>query len=105
MSIFRQVTGSTTVQLAMPSVAYWEDQITVATLVIAASTVVSLIVSVLMWNAMRRQTQLTQDIFEAAHRPYVGVLKLAGGINKSGSNPAIFNLSARIKNSGNDSCS
>jgi hypothetical protein len=57
--------------------ATWKDPITLATLVIAVSTVVSVVVSVLMWAAMRRQTKVTQAMFEAAYRPYIGAIELS----------------------------
>ena len=52
----------------------WNDEvITKATIVIAAATVLALVANVLLWLTTRRSTNLTRDMFEAGHRPYVGV--------------------------------
>ena len=80
---------------------WWKDPITLATVVIAFSSIMSFLVSVLLWNVSRKYTNVTQSIFEAAHRPYVGVLSLDGSFSHHGGNPPITaNLQVVIKNSG-----
>jgi hypothetical protein len=50
--------------------AYWYAQpITVATIVIAVATVVYTVITL-------RLLKITKDIFEASHRPYIGVFKM-----------------------------
>jgi hypothetical protein len=75
-----QAAGQTPVALPPPTISTWQDPVTVATLVIAVSTVVSVLVSYLMWTATWRQAKITQEMFEAANRPYVGVLSVDGMI-------------------------
>ena len=55
----------------------WKDPliITIATAVIAFAAIVNLLVSVLMWLATNRSAKITEKIFEAAHRPYLGIVR------------------------------
>lgn len=81
--------------------ASWKDPIALSTVVIAFFSIVSVVVSFLMWNVTRRSVQVTQEILEAAHRPYLGILKLIGSINTAAPNNSIaVNLNFLVKNSG-----
>ena len=53
---------------------WWQDPITLSTMVIACATVLNLGISFFMWLATYRSMNITKNIFDAAHRPYVGVL-------------------------------
>ena len=55
----------------------WNQTIAVATIVIAVATVFYLIATVLLWLTTRRSVNLTRDMFEASHRPYVGASKIS----------------------------
>ena len=84
----------------LPVLPFWKDPITVATIVIAVSTVASLGVSFLLWNVTRGYTQVTRDIFEAAHRPYIALLDLSGDGMQSGNYPVRLVFGAKYRNSG-----
>lgn len=60
-------------QAAEAPASWADDVIAKATIVIAAATVLSLITTSLLWLTTRRSTNLTRDMFEAAHRPYIVV--------------------------------
>lgn len=51
----------------------WNETIAKATIVIAVATVLYLIATVLLWWTTRRSANLTRDMFEASHRPYVHI--------------------------------
>lgn len=84
----------------LPVLPFWKDPITLATIVIAVSTVASVGVSFLLWNVTRGYTQVTRDIFEAAHRPYIALLDLSGDGMQTGNNPVRLVFGAKYKNSG-----
>jgi hypothetical protein len=79
--------------------ATWRDPITVATVVVAIFTVVSVVVSAFMWSATRKQAQISREIFEAAHRPYVGVDNVNAFIYP-GRNGTTLQIGITTKNSG-----
>jgi hypothetical protein len=77
--------GQTPVPLPLPSpTASWDDPVTVATVVVAIFTVVSVIVSAFMWSETREQARISREIFEAAHRPYIGITELSGAMSIQG---------------------
>jgi hypothetical protein len=80
----------------LPVPSFWKDPITVATIVIAVSTVASVGVSFLLWNVTRGYTQVTRDIFEAAHRPYIALLDLSGDGVQSGNYPVRLVFGAKF---------
>src|SRR5437867_3356201 len=49
------------------------DPMTVATIIIAAATVVYSVLTVLLFITTVKNTSITRQIFEAAHRPYLGI--------------------------------
>jgi hypothetical protein len=57
----------------------WNRTIAVATVVIAVATVLYLITTVLLWVTTRQSANLTRDMFEASHRPYVYSFKVECG--------------------------
>lgn len=83
----------------LPMVPFWKDP-TLATIVIAVSTVASVGVSFLLWNVTRGYTQVTRDIFEAAHRPYIALLDLSGDGMQTGDYPVRLVFGAKYRNSG-----
>jgi hypothetical protein len=97
MVLLQATPGQSPVPLPSPT-ASWDDPITVATVVVAVFTVVSVIVSAFMWSATREQARISREIFEAAHRPYVGVLELSGSMSIGARVDGW--LSILIKNSG-----
>lgn len=84
----------------LPALPFWKDPISLATIVIAISTVASVGVSLLLWNVTRGYTQVTREIFEAAHRPYIGLLDLSGDGGQSGNEPVRLGFGAKYRNSG-----
>jgi hypothetical protein len=84
--------------IALLQTASWKDPITVATVVVAVFTVVSVIVSAFMWNATRQQARISRQIFEAAHRPYIGVTEFTGIMSISG--VVACGLTVSVSNSG-----
>lgn len=55
--------------------AAWDTRaITVSTIIIALAAVVNFIVAWLLWRTTVGYTKVTRDIFDASHRPYVGVV-------------------------------
>ena len=60
----------------MPPALWYKDAIALATVVIATATVVNLFVSIFLWRATAGATRITRDIFEASHRPYLGVTQI-----------------------------
>ena len=53
----------------------WDGRATtISTIIIAGAAVVNLIVAILLWKTTINSTKITRDIFEASHRPYVGVI-------------------------------
>lgn len=51
----------------------WSDPITLATIIIAACTVLYSVLTYFMFRATVANTKITNKIFEAAHRPYLGI--------------------------------
>src|SRR5260370_21032309 len=49
------------------------DPMTLATVVIAGAAIVNLLVSFMLWRATANATDITKKIFEASHRPYIGI--------------------------------
>ncbi|HYX30309.1 MAG TPA: hypothetical protein VE863_17345 [Pyrinomonadaceae bacterium] len=47
-----------------------------ATVVIAVATVVYTFATILLFITTSRNTRITRDIFEAAHRPYIGIAEV-----------------------------
>jgi archaellum component FlaG (FlaF/FlaG flagellin family) len=69
-------------QAANASPNWNEAAIAKATIVIAVATVLYLVATVLLWLTTRRSVNLTRDIFEASHRPYVSITEIeAVGLN------------------------
>lgn len=56
--------------------AWYADPMVTATVVVALATVVNVAATLLLWLTTRRQVNITRDMFEASHRPYVGVIKI-----------------------------
>jgi hypothetical protein len=72
------------------------DPVTLATVVIAIATVVNVIVSWFLWKATHRTANVTQNIFEAAHRPYLmSVLSADWRVEQQR-----FNFNTEIRNFG-----
>jgi hypothetical protein len=82
---------------APPTKVWYTDPMIVATIVVAAATVVNLLVAIRMWRVASENTALTRDMFEAAHRPYIGVSKI-----KAENNPELrtFLITIDYKNVG-----
>ena len=57
----------------MPPDVWYKDAIALSTAIIAAATVVNLLVSIFLWRATANATNVTRKIYEAANRPYVGI--------------------------------
>ena len=80
----------------------WEkfhaDPVTLATVVIAAATVVNLIVSGLIWSATRNAAKIAEASFKAGNRAYIG---LAGANIKIDSNKRFLDYEFVVKNFGN----
>jgi hypothetical protein len=74
---------------------WYRDPISIATIVIAAATVVYVAVSYYLLKATKRTAELTQNIFEAANRPYLGILSGAIQLEQGG-----LRLQTNIKNFG-----
>jgi hypothetical protein len=55
---------------------WYSDPVTLSTVVIAAATVVNLVISAFLWRATANATSITKQVFEAAHRPYLSVRKI-----------------------------
>jgi len=55
---------------------WWENPVTLATIVIACAAVISLLVSIGMWVATWRSVDITRKTYEATHRPYLGVQRI-----------------------------
>jgi hypothetical protein len=96
-ALLQATPGQSPVPLPAPT-ALWGDPITISTVVVAVFTVVSVVVSTFMWSATRAQARISREIFEAEHRPYVGVIELGGSMSISGQVRGW--LSILIKNSG-----
>jgi hypothetical protein len=60
-------------QAATPPAVWYQDPITVSTIVIAFATVINVIGALLLWRETRDSVRITRDMFEASHRPYLGV--------------------------------
>jgi hypothetical protein len=58
------------------------DPMVLWTIVIAAATVVNVGVAVFMWLAMRQSNAIAKKVFEASHRPYIGVSEHIVKINE-----------------------
>lgn len=81
-----------------PNTTNWQTNLVAwSTLFIAVATGVNLIVAILMWRVTRSYTLTTRDMFEASHRPYIGIAELES--KKEENNP--FALLAYVKNFGN----
>jgi hypothetical protein len=57
-----------------PPLSWDGSATTISTVIIAGAAVVNLVVAILLWKATAGSTKITRDIFEASHRPYVGVV-------------------------------
>lgn len=57
--------------------AWYEDPITVATIVIAGSTVVYVVATILLWRETRDSVKITRETFENSLRPFIGVPELS----------------------------
>jgi hypothetical protein len=55
---------------------WWENPVTLATIVIAFAAVISLFVSIGMWVATWRSVDIVRKTYEATHRPYLGVQRI-----------------------------
>jgi hypothetical protein len=51
----------------------WDDPITLATVVIAAATVINVFASLYIGKKTSDYTEITQNIYKAFNRPYVGI--------------------------------
>src|SRR5205085_6695132 len=51
---------------------WYQDPVVVSTIVIAIATVVNVVVSYFLWRATYHSMKITQKVFEAANRPYLG---------------------------------
>ncbi len=81
--------------LSLP--CWTHDPVTVATVVIAAATVVNLLVSAGLWYATARTATIAEHAFEAANRPYVGVESIIALVDRTKKE---LNVTAIIKNFG-----
>lgn len=81
--------------LSLP--CWTHDPVTVATVVIAAATVVNLLVSAGLWYATARTATIAEHAFEAANRPYVGVESLIPGMDQT---KRQLNITPILKNFG-----
>ena len=61
---------------------WYQDPIVIATIIIAIATVAYVLVSIALWRATKRSTEITQKIFEAANRPYIGTEGVKTRINE-----------------------
>jgi hypothetical protein len=68
-------------QTPNPPAVWYQDPITVSTIIIAVATVINVVGTLLLWLTTKRSTNLTRDMFEAAHRPYVTFLAVKRVIN------------------------
>lgn len=55
------------------SMKWYQDPMTLATVIIAGAAVINLSASFLMWRVTRDYARTTRDIFEAAYRPHVSI--------------------------------
>jgi hypothetical protein len=55
---------------------WYQDPIIVCTIVITIATVANLFVSAFLWLATSRSTNITQQIFEASHRPFLAITRI-----------------------------
>lgn len=63
-------------QAAPTPVVWYEDPITVATIVIAVCTLFYSVFTFLILKATAHSARITSEIFEAAHRPYIGISEM-----------------------------
>jgi hypothetical protein len=82
----------------------WHDPITWATIVIAAAAFANVIVAYYMWRAAQdsaraaeTSVQVTREIFEAGHRPYMGLQEV---VPQEFTGPNIANLDLVLTNFG-----
>lgn len=68
-----------------------------ATVIIAAATVINVIVSLYMGNKTREYTEITNKIYKASSRPYVGI----NTIKISKNEPGTLTIALEFKNFGN----
>jgi hypothetical protein len=86
------------------SMKWYQDPITVATIVIATSSVVSVAVAYFAWRATKLSAQatakyakITQLMFEEAYKPRVAIIKVQPSVNPEGKNAK---LTVILKNYG-----
>lgn len=79
---------------AQPTIWY-KDAVALSSVIIAIATLAYVFVSLLLWKATKRAADITQKMFEAANRPYVGVttIELETG-------PQAVHIPITVKNSG-----
>jgi hypothetical protein len=82
-------------QVTNTSVVWYKDPLTVATIVIAVATVAYFISTMLLWRETRDSVRITRDMFEASHRPYIGLTAISHTISDE---KATFTV--RYKNAG-----
>ena len=55
---------------------FHDEAVVISTVVIALAAIINLVVSTLLWRETRSYSKTTRDMFEASHRPYVGVHRI-----------------------------
>jgi hypothetical protein len=75
----------------------WNATVAKATVVIAIATILYLMATVLLWLTTRRSVTMTNDMFKASHRPYVGSM---GVQRQDREEPRIIDFIAAYSNFG-----
>jgi len=75
----------------------WKDPITLATVVIAAATVINVIAAVVVSVKTSEYTEVTKNIYKSSNRPYVGINAI--DLTKDDANKKLY-LKVEYKNYG-----
>jgi len=55
---------------------WWKEPLVISTIVIATASAIYTVFSILLWRVTARYTKTTEKMFEASHRPFIGVEKI-----------------------------
>ena len=69
---------------------YLKDPVTVATIVIAAATVINVAASIYMGKKTYEYTEITKSIYKASNRPYLGLDNIK--VKDDGNKHLIFDI-------------
>ncbi|HEV2706001.1 MAG TPA: hypothetical protein VGV59_08750 [Pyrinomonadaceae bacterium] len=76
---------------------WYQDPMTLATVVVAVAAVLNLLASFLMWKATANSARTARDIFEATYRPRVGIVGVQTSLDPHGEK---VKLNVTLKNYG-----